>query len=531
MNTYLLVFVLAAVSSLILTPTIRRLCERVGALDEPRDDRRVHRQSVPRLGGVAIFFAAVIALSALPFVHNSLTQALGQVRWRFIAILVPATLVFLLGVYDDLRGSRAPLKFAVQALAGALLFMLGGKIEVLSIPFIGVIELPVIVSFVLTVIWTIGISNAFNLIDGMDGLAAGAALFAAFVMMVVSLPLYNPFVTVISLALAGALIGFLRYNFNPASIFLGDSGALFLGFTLAALAVQGTQKASTVVAVAIPLLAFGVPMVDTGFTVVRRFISGRPLFEGDREHIHHMLLARGWSQRRVAFVLYGACAIFGLMAMLFVGEHGRMTGLVLFVIGAAVILAVGRLKYHEIDEIKASVRRNVKDRRLRAANNLHVRRAARAMSEANSLREIFAALEMMLDCGEFIYALAEIGTRADAQRNERALSAEDDAPRWRRVRMDNGCIAWDWERGDIEADEVIGSDRFWALRVPLSTDTGSLGYLNLYHGVDGDHLMLDVNYLCRLFQHEMSQAIERVIVAQTEQPAASPITKAARALK
>jgi UDP-GlcNAc:undecaprenyl-phosphate GlcNAc-1-phosphate transferase len=525
-NTYLLVFVLAAVSSLILTPTIRRLCERFGLLDEHRDDRRVHRRSVPRLGGVAIFLAAVIALSALPFIHNSLTQALGQVRWRFIAIFIPATLVFLLGVYDDLRGSKAPLKFAIQALAGALLFVLGGKIEVLSIPFIGTIELPVVVSFALTVIWTIAISNAFNLIDGMDGLAAGAALFAAFVMMVVSLPLYNPFVTVITLAIAGALIGFLRYNFNPASIFLGDSGALFLGFTLAALAVQGTQKASTVVAVAIPLLAFGVPMVDTGFTVVRRFISGRPLFEGDREHIHHMLLARGWSQRRVAFVLYGACALFGLMAMLFVGEHGRMTGLVLIVVGAAVILAVGRLRYHEIDEIKASVRRNVKDRRLRAANNLHVRRAARAMSEANSLREIFSALEMMLESREFIYAVAEIGKSANAQLNERALTAESGAHQSRRVRMDRGCIAWDWERGDIEAEEVIGSDRFWALRIPLSTDTGSYGYLNLYHGVFGDHLMLDVNYLSRLFQQEMSKAIERALSAHSEQ-AAPVITEAA----
>lgn len=526
MKTYLFIFILSAGSSLVLTPTVRRLCERFGLLDEPRDERRVHHKSVPRLGGVAIFLATLIALSALLFIHNSLTRSLFAINSRFLAILLPATLVFLFGVYDDIRGSKAPLKFLVQALAGTLLYALGGRIEVLSVPFVGVIELPAVLSFALTIIWTVGISNAFNLIDGMDGLAAGAALFAAFVMMVVSLPLYNPFVTVISIALAGALIGFLRYNFNPASIFLGDSGALFLGFTLAALAVQGTQKASTLVAVAIPLLAFGVPMVDTGFTMMRRFLSGRPLFQGDREHIHHMLLARGWSQRRVAFVLYGACALFGLMAMLFVSETGRTTGLVLFVIGAAVILAVGRLRYHEIDEIKASVRRNLKDRRMRAANNLHVRRATRAMSEANTLQELFAAVLLMLESGEFVYTIAQVGCEGHASASERVLLGEERSQLLRRAQLRDGCIYWDWERGDIEAEEVVGSSHFWTLRLPLSTERGAYGYLNLYRGLDSDHLMLDINYLCRLFQHEMSRAAERILTMDEKQAIETPVPQA-----
>jgi UDP-GlcNAc:undecaprenyl-phosphate GlcNAc-1-phosphate transferase len=524
-KTYLFIFILSAASSLVLTPTVRRVCERFGLLDEPRDDRRVHRKSVPRLGGVAIFLATLIALSALLFINNSLTYSLRAVRWRFIAILVPATLVFLFGIYDDLRGSKAPLKFLVQAVAGSLLFALGGRIEILSVPFVGVIDLPLVVSFMLTVIWTVGITNAFNLIDGMDGLAAGAALFAAFVMMVVSLPLYNPFVTVISIALAGAVISFLRYNFNPASIFLGDSGALFLGFTLAALAVQGTQKASTLVAVMIPLLAFGVPVVDTGFTMMRRFLSGRPLFQGDREHIHHMLLARGWSQRRVVFVLYGACALFGLMAMLFVGETGRTTGLVLFVIGVAVILAVGRLRYHEIDEIKASVKRNLKDRRLRAANNLHVRRATRAMSEANTLQELFSSVLLMLESGEFVYAIARVGCDENASGNERALMREKPAQVLRRAELREGCIHWDWERGDIEAAEIIGSSHFWTLRLPLSTEHGAFGYLNLYRGLDSDHLMLDINYLCRLFQQEMSRAAERILTADEKQAVSNTLSQ------
>jgi UDP-GlcNAc:undecaprenyl-phosphate GlcNAc-1-phosphate transferase len=486
----------------------------------------VHRKSVPRLGGVAIFLSALIALSALPFIHNSLTRSLGMARWRFLVVLLPASLVLCFGIYDDLRGSKAPLKFLAQALAGTLLYALGGRIEVLSVPFVGTIYLPMAVSFILTVVWTVGISNAFNLIDGMDGLAAGAALFASFVMMLVSLSLYNPFVTIISLALAGALIGFLRYNFNPASIFLGDSGALTIGFMLAALAVQGTQKASTVVAIMIPLLAFGVPMVDTGFTMVRRFLSGRPLFQGDREHIHHMLLARGWSQRRVAFVLYGACALFGLMAMLFVSESGRTTGLMLFVIGVAVILAVGRLRYHEIDEIKASVKRNLGHRRLRAANNLRVRRATRALSEAKTLTEMFAAVQSMLEFGEFVYAVAQVGCAEDAQTAGRALEREQREQILRRAEMSEGFIRWTWERGDVEAEEVTGSEHFWTLRLPLTTERGTYGYMNLYRGLESDTLMLDINYLCHLFQRELAHAAERILKADEEQAVSDERSKA-----
>jgi len=519
MNTYLFIFTLAAVASLVLTPTIRRVCERFGLLDVPKDDRRTHVKAIPRLGGVAIFLSVLIALSTLPLIHNSLTRSLGFARWRFFVVLIPAALVCLLGIYDDLRGSKAPLKFLIQALAGALLYTLGGRIEVLSIPFVGSVEIPMAVGVVLTILWTVGITNAFNLIDGIDGLAAGAGLFAAFVMVIVSLPLYNPVVTVMALALAGALIGFLRYNFNPASIFLGDSGSLFMGFMLAALSIQGTQKASTVVAIMIPLLAFGVPMVDTGFTVIRRFISGKPLFEGDREHIHHMLLARGWSQRRVAFVLYSVCAIFGLMAMLFVGDSGRTTGLMLFVIGVAVILAVGRLRYHEIDEIRAGVKRNIGQRRQRTANNLRVRRANRALSEATTLEEVFGAVQTMLEFGEFAYVEARVGYADDPEKNERVLERSKSAGSLRQTAMLDGLINWTWERGDVEREDAIESGRCWNLHLPLASSGASWGYINLYKVIEGDHLMLDINYLSHLFSRQLALAVERVVSVEDKQPA------------
>ena len=511
MNTYLALFIVATCASLVLTPVVRRFCERRGWLDEPRDDRRVHSKPIPRLGGVAIFGAVFIALATLPFIDNLITQSLRAGRMQLVVAIMPAAFMFIFGVYDDLHGADVRSKFIAQGLAATLLYAAGGRIEALSVPFVGWIALPPVIGFIFTIVWTVGITNAFNLLDGMDGLAAGAALFSTVVMLVVSLLLNHPLVTVISLALAGALVGFLRYNFNPASIFLGDSGSLFVGFTLAALSVQGTQKASTAIAVAIPLMAFGLPVIDTGFTLVRRFISGNSLFEGDREHIHHMLLARGWSQRRVAFVLYGVCALFALLAMLFVSGTEHTTALVLFIVGVAVVLAMGRLRYHEVDELKASMKRNLADRRLRAANNIRVRRAIHAMSKAATLGALFEALLEMLESDEFAWATVKLFTNGDALRCEQWLAREKRARSLRTANLNGGMICWRWERGDVDVDRLIGSRRFWRLSFPLSTTRGEVGQINLYRELKSEALQLDINYLSTLFQREMSQAIERAM--------------------
>lgn len=514
MNTYLLIFIIGMSCSLLLTPVVGRLCERFGWLDKPGDKRRLHRRAVPCLGGVAVFISLLLALSILPFIHNLLTQSLRSSRFGFFTVLAPATLVFLFGIYDDLRGTGARFKFTVQGLAGLLFYLLGGRIETLSIPFVGSVTLPEVLGCALTVLWVTAISNAFNLIDGMDGLAAGAALFASLVMLIVALMLGNPLVAVVAVALCGVLIGFLRYNFNPASIFLGDSGALFIGFTLAALSVPGAQKASTAVAVAIPLVAFGLPILDTGFAMLRRYISGQPIFQGDREHIHHKLLERGWSQRRVAVVLYLVCALFGLVALLFVNDVGmRTTGLVLFIVGVGVVFLGSRLRYHEMDEVRASMKRNFGERRLRVANNIKVRRASRAMSKATNLNDIFGALQDMLEFGEFIYATVQLGRAGDTQRYEQILAREKRSRLLRKAEVRGGLLCWQWERGDIEEEEILGSGHFWSLRLPLSTERGGWGYINLYREFDSDALLLDINYLCSLFQREMAQAAERVLSA------------------
>jgi UDP-GlcNAc:undecaprenyl-phosphate GlcNAc-1-phosphate transferase len=495
---------------LFVTPLLRRFCERFDLVDEPSDDRRVHVAPVPRLGGIAILFSVLVALSCLLFLHNTLTEALHSDVRKIIAFLVCATLVLLIGVYDDLRGANATVKFVSLGAVATLFYVLGGRIVTLSIPFVGGLKLPVIVGLVLTVFWVVGIANAFNLIDGVDGLATGSALFSSLVILVVSLVQGYSYVTVIALVLTGALAGFLRYNFNPASIFLGDSGALLIGFSLAALSIQGSQKSTTAVAVAIPILAFGLPVVDTTITIARRFISGKPIFKGDREHIHHMLLARGWSQRRVVLVLYGVSAAFGLLAMVFVNSGNGLTSVFLFVVGVAVVVAVGQLRYHEVDELRASVKRNLGERRARAARNIQMRRACRAVAGAGTLNELFKGVVELLEPGEFVYATMQLSCERQPELNDRALAQLHSNGSRQRATLRDGKIYWTWERGDFSSEEIVGSGRFWSLRLPLGTHSGVDGFVNLYRQFDDDALLLDVSYLATIFQPAMTQAADRI---------------------
>jgi UDP-GlcNAc:undecaprenyl-phosphate GlcNAc-1-phosphate transferase len=529
--TYFAIFLIATFASLITTPLIRRVCQRFQFLDVPGDGRRVHRQAVPRLGGVAIFISVMLALSMLPFVDNFLTHDLRQHAAEVFVLLLPTTLVLVLGIYDDLRGTNAKVKFVALGLIATLFFVLGGRIEALSIPFVGSVELTIVASFLLTILWLVGIANAFNLIDGLDGLAAGAALFSSLVILVFSFAQGRPFMIVVSLVLCGALAGFLRYNFNPASIFLGDSGALFIGFTLAALSVLGAQKATTAVAVSIPVLAFGLPVVDTGVTMVRRVISRRPVFEGDKEHIHHMLLARGFSQRQAALVLYAVCAAFGLLAMVFVNTGTGMSGLILFVLSVVMVIAVGHLRYHEVEELRAGVKRNLSERRIRVANNIRVRRCARAASKASDVHELFEALRVMVEFGEFACVKAIVGSTGMADANDRAFASGPLRHHAPGSEFRSGRIYWSWYRPGTEAESVVNPARFWCLSIQLGDDQTDLGSINFYRAFADDPLLLNINYLVGLFRDEMTAATRRILASHHQPIERTSLAMAARAGK
>jgi UDP-GlcNAc:undecaprenyl-phosphate GlcNAc-1-phosphate transferase len=291
---------------------------------------------------------------------------------------------------------------------------------------------------------------------------------------------------------------------------MGDSGALFVGFLLASLSLMGSQKATTTIAVITPILAFGLPVVDTTITMTRRLISGRPIFEGDGEHIHHMLLKRGWSQRRVVLILYSVCAGFGLVATLSTKTSSPVTGFVLFVIAAVVIVAVGKLRYHEVDELRAGVRRTVGSRRIRVANNVRIRRASRALSKASTLDELFAAVKEMLEFQEFAYALMQLGRAGQADACEKAFRASEQSGPLSQLEFKSGRIVWSWKKG-TNVDDVTGSSDYWCFRLPLSTALGEWGWISLYRPLSDPPLLLDMNYLAGLLRVELSGAVERVL--------------------
>jgi UDP-GlcNAc:undecaprenyl-phosphate/decaprenyl-phosphate GlcNAc-1-phosphate transferase len=516
MKTYLAIFMIAAFAAGVLTPLLRRFCQRYGLVDAPVDQRRVHRTAVPRLGGVAIFLSLIISLSSLLLLNNLLTQNVRSELKPILSLAGCGVLVLLVGAYDDLRGLGPWTKLIALMCITTLFFGLGGRIQGLSIPFVGQVGLHPIAGFALTLLWVVGITNAFNLIDGVDGLAAGSALFSSLVLLTNSLIQGNAEGIVVALALSGALAGFLRYNFNPASIFLGDSGSLLVGFVLAALSVQGSQKASTAVAVAIPILAFGLPVVDTGVTVARRLLSGKPMFIGDREHIHHMLLARGWSQRRVALSLYAVSAGFGLAAMLFVNSGSGIPAVLLFVIGAAIVLALGNLRYHEVDELRASVKRNIGDRRLRAINNLRIRRACQSLSTANTLNELFNAIIEVGQSGEFVCAAAQLSCNGHALINARAIELALENDDRRDFRMFEGQVKWEWEGTPEALRSESRTDGLWTINLPISVENSSFGYLTLARPLASEPLLFDVSYLTNVFQPAMARAAQRIF-AHAEQ--------------
>src|SRR6266436_9754551 len=394
------IFFLSLLFSFVLTRYVRDFASRRGWVAVPSQERHLHSTPLPRLGGVAIFISFSLGMLAAAFMASYIPYLHSAVSFKtLLTILVPACLVFLLGVYDDLYSVGPYVKFAVQALAATMLFL--GGLRILNIPVLfGNHQLPWFLGLPLTILWVLAITNAFNLIDGLDGLAAGSALFSTLVVFVVALLGGSPLVSLITLALAGAILGFLRFNFNPATIFLGDCGSLFIGFMLSALALQGAQKAPTIIAVAIPVVSFGLPILETSLSVVRRFISGRPVFTADREHIHHKLLQRGLSHRQVVIVLYGVSALFALLSLFLLWPTGSTLGLVLAVLGTGIWIGVQHLGYLEFGEIRRVAQRTMEQRHI-FVNNMAIRRATEELKVAETFQQVCRVLTAAFDTNDF----------------------------------------------------------------------------------------------------------------------------------
>ena len=303
----LLTLIVAGVVSLLLTPVVKTFSFKVGAVDVPKDERRMHDHPIPRLGGLAIFLGFIVAV--LLFVP------LDKARQ---GMLLGAVIIVILGIFDDIYALPAKLKFVVQIVAALVAVMMGNRIERLTNPNIfsdnplwelGWLSIPV------TIIWIVAITNAVNLIDGLDGLACGVSTISSVTMLVIALLVSELDVAVVMAALAGACIGFLPYNFNPAKIFMGDTGATFLGFIMATMSVQGMFKMYNIISFVVPFLMLGLPIFDVCFAVIRRISKGQSPMAPDRSHVHHKLIDMGMSQKQAVGTLYVISAILGLSAV------------------------------------------------------------------------------------------------------------------------------------------------------------------------------------------------------------------------
>jgi len=329
MNKFYILAAVAAVVAAIFTPIVKKIAFKFNVLDIPKDARKVHKKPIPLLGGLAIYIAFI----------STLILKSGKLTASEMGILIGATIIAIGGIIDDKYDIRPRYKLVFQILAAAVLIMFGVEINLVTNPIIsanqylnlGWLSLPI------TLLWVIGITNALNLIDGLDGLAAGVALISSITLFIIAILNNRTDAAILTAILSGAIIGFLPYNFNPASIFMGDTGAQLLGFLLAAISIKGTIKSAAAFAIAVPILALGIPIYDTMFAVIRRKINGKPIMQADRGHLHHRLLDMGLTQKQTVLIMYLISAVLGGIAIIAMQVSNQRA---YFVLAAAMIILV-----------------------------------------------------------------------------------------------------------------------------------------------------------------------------------------------
>ncbi len=474
--------------ALVLTPMAAIIGRRYGIVDAP-SGRKVHTKVIPRIGGVAIYLAFFGPFLGALFYSNDL---IGRILSEPAILWVScgATLVFLIGLADDIFPLHPLIKFGVQAVAACLAYRGGTCISSLQLPGAAVLDLGWF-GLPVTIFWFLLITNAFNLIDGLDGLAAGVCFFASLVLLILSVMGGRYLVATGLAALVGTCLGFLRYNFNPASIFMGDSGSYFLGFMLASLSILGSIKSQATVAVLIPVIALGLPLVDTVLAPVRRFFMGRQLFQPDKSHIHHKLLRLGFSQRGAVLLLYGANILLGLFAILLVNAHDSNAALILLVLGVCMIVGIRKLGYLEflaVDQMMGYV------------------------------QDVTEVLGLSKDRRTFLNRQVAIGEAADIEQlwdritDALALLRIDRAE----IRFDGVCCAagednsYFWQ-GRPTAD-VLGpypENRFLSINLPLADERKSYGTLYLSKDVIVDPIS---HYTLRRVEHLRRSIVRKLTV-------------------
>jgi UDP-GlcNAc:undecaprenyl-phosphate GlcNAc-1-phosphate transferase len=481
MRTYSFLLLISLIASFLLTRWLAtRAAERGWAR---RKDSGEEGEGVPRLGGVSVFFAIGLSIAVLlMFWENLITARFERTLPLGLGLLGAAGFIFFIGLYDDLRGARPWQKLAVQAVAATGLFFAGFQVQVITNPFthraveLGWLALPV------TILWLAAISNAFNLIDGLDGLAAGVGFFATLALFLMAILTFNPFVAAIAASMAGALLGFLPFNFSPARIYLGDSGSLTVGLILAALSVQSAQKGPILITVAIPLMIFGLPLLDVGVTTARRLLSGHPLFRRDEEHLHHRLLKIGLNKRAAVLVLYGMTALFALASLLLLNYRGAVAPVVALLCGAMAWVMVRQMQYPEFAELDSHVRLALSTQRAVLRNHILIRRTGARLAAAEDAEQVWQEATAVFAALEFERAVCRV----------------------------NGSHSFGWS-SPAQGKSTNGSHgrvpEAWTLSIPLQHNGRRVGVLDLSRSLESGPLLFRVSTLLEFIAQPLSREL------------------------
>ena len=350
-------FLLAFITAYVVTPYTIRLARKVGALDVPKESRKIHTKPMPRLGGLAIiagFMVSIIYLLIMMSIEKTINlKDYNNYYIKLIGLFGGAIALAIFCIFDDIKGINPFVKLLGQTLAALIVTFAGIRIDkIIFSSFLNTLITEEIVSITITVIWIVGITNAINLIDGLDGLSSGISLISCISLLMIFALNDSPIISIILVtALGGAILGFLPFNFSPAKTFLGDTGSNFLGYTLSIIAILGVAKTYTAIVLIAPLIVFALPLLDTGLAIFRRLIktkSVKGIFKADKEHLHHKIMRKGYSQKQAVLILYAFSATFGMFAIILL-ESGFWKS-VSFALMVIAIGAIGAKDFFKIDE-------------------------------------------------------------------------------------------------------------------------------------------------------------------------------------
>lgn len=504
MRALALGFTLALMLALVLTPAVRRLALWLGALDPFSARKVVAPSAVPRLGGLGIAAAFYAGVGVLWLLGSTVARATLHPGTPVGLILLGGVPILVLGAVDDLRGLRALPKLAVQIAVGVGLWAGGLRVLGASSPA-GSIELYGVVSCVVTVAWLVGVVNAVNLIDGLDGLASGVALFALLTTTVAALLRGELLLALLTGTLAGAVLGFLRFNWTPASIMMGDTGSLFLGYVLAATSIWSVRKAATAVLVVFPVVALGLPLLDTSLTISRRLLSGRPVMQADRDHVHHRLLGQGLPVRRAVLLLYGVCAVFASLSLgMVLSERGSGRILLLLAAGFALLVA------YSLGYLRGGPQGLLAALRQRRRTQSLLQDLDRASLDLQGARELTAVAAVV---ARFAAAL---GRPLQLELREPSLPASAAAPEGATIAADASGVSAQ-APAEVSPGDQPRAPRAMAdgslvpasaTRYPVGTRAAVLGYITV--PVPESALSPDERTLVQLFCDVLAQALARL---------------------